>query len=223
MNACKIIAVANQKGGVAKSTTSYNFAACLSEAGKRVLLVDLDPQASLTILYGIDQPDELEFTICDLMKACAEDKEMTAEVCILHEHTVDLIPSSIELSTLKISLVGVMSREHILKQVLAPLRSRYDYIIIDCPPSLGLLTVNALTACDRVLITTTPQFFSTKGLELLIDSIRRSRGLGASDRLHPADQGEAESQHRRGRDAHYHVRRAHPHRQKNLRDDRRGF
>ena len=172
MNACKIIAVANQKGGVAKSTTSYNFAACLSEAGKRVLLVDLDPQASLTILYGIDQPDELEFTICDLMKACAEDKEMAAEACILHEHTVDLIPSSIELSTLEISLVGVMSREHILKQVLAPLRSRYDYIIIDCPPSLGLLTINALTACDRVLITTTPQFFSTKGLELLIDSIR---------------------------------------------------
>ena len=175
MNACKIIAVANQKGGVAKSTTSYNFAACLSEAGKRVLLVDLDPQASLTILYGIDQPDELEFTICDLMKACAEDKEMAAEACILHEHTVDLIPSSIELSTLEISLVGVMSREHILKQVLAPLRSRYDYIIIDCPPSLGLLTINALTACDRVLITTTPQFFSTKGLELLSDSIRRTR------------------------------------------------
>ena len=123
MNACKIIAVANQKGGVAKSTTSYNFAACLSEAGKRVLLVDLDPQASLTILYGIDQPDELEFTICDLMKTCAEEKEMATDACILHEHTVDLIPSSIELSTLEISLVGVMSREHILKQVLAPLRS----------------------------------------------------------------------------------------------------
>ncbi|NBI78489.1 ParA family protein [Anaerotruncus colihominis] len=174
MSACKIIAVANQKGGVAKSTTSYNFAACLSEAGKRVLLVDLDPQASLTILYGIDQPDELEFTVCDLMKACAEDKEMVAEACILHEHTVDLIPTR-ELSTLEISLVGVMSREHILKQVLTPLRSRYDYIIIDCPPSLGLLTVNALTACDRVLITTTPQFFSTKGLELLIDSIQRTR------------------------------------------------
>ena len=175
MNACKIIAVANQKGGVAKSTTSYNFAACLSESGRRVLLVDLDPQASLTILYGIDQPDELEFTICDLMKTCAEEKEMATDACILHEHTVDLIPSSIELSTLEISLVGVMSREHILKQVLAPLCSRYDYIIIDCPPSLGLLTVNALTACDRVLITTTPQFFSTKGLELLIDSIRRTR------------------------------------------------
>ena len=108
MSTCKIIAVANQKGGVAKSTTSYNFAACLSEAGKRVLLVDLDPQASLTILYGIDQPDELEFTVCDLMKACAEDKEMAAEACILHDHTINLIPSSIELSTLEISLVGVM-------------------------------------------------------------------------------------------------------------------
>ena len=158
MSACKIIAVANQKGGVAKSTTSYNFAACLSEAGRRVLLVVL-------------MVDNYE----DLMKACAEDKEMAVEACILHEHTVDLIPSSIKLSTSEISLVGVMSREHILKQVLAPLRSWYDYIIIDCPPSLGLLTVNALTACDRVLITTTPQFFSTKGLELLIDSIRRTR------------------------------------------------
>ncbi len=147
MSSCKIIAVANQKGGVAKSTTSYNFAACLSEAGKRVLLVDLDPQASLTILYGIDQPDELEFTICDLMKACAGDNEMEADARILQEHTVDLIPSSIELSTLEISLVGVMSREHILKKVLAPLCSRYDYIIIDCPPSLGLLTINTLTAC----------------------------------------------------------------------------
>ena len=94
----------NQKGGVAKSTTSYNFAACLSDAGKRALLVDLDPQASLTILYGIDQPDELEHTNCDLMKACADDEEEDTGSCILYSHTVDLIPSSIELSTLEIPL-----------------------------------------------------------------------------------------------------------------------
>ena len=160
MNACKIIAVANQKGGVAKSTTSYNFAACLSEAGKRVLLVDLDPQASLTILYGIDQPDELEFTICDLMKACAEDKEMTAEVCILHEHTVDLIPSSIELSTLKISLVGVMSREHILKQVLAPLLRRIESISSSKPlveKNCGVVVISTRSQAVRALTVSSPK------------------------------------------------------------------
>lgn len=175
MNTCKIIAIANQKGGVAKSTTSYNFATCLTEASKRVLLVDLDPQASLTILFGIDQPDELEYTVGDLMKARAEADEMPLNTCILTKDGVDLIPSNIGLSRLEITLVGAMSREYILKRILQPARSQYDYIIIDCPPSLGLLTVNALTACDRVLITTTPQFFSSKGLELLIDSIRLTR------------------------------------------------
>lgn len=183
MNACKIIAVANQKGGVAKSTTSYNFAACLSEAGKRVLLVDLDPQASLTILYGIDQPDELEFTVCDLMKACAEDKEMAAEACILHDHTINLIPSSIELSTLEISLVGVMESGAHLKA--GP-----------CPSALPVrLHHHRLPSLSGAVDRQRPDRLRPCAYHHHPAVFLHQRP-GTADRLHPADQGEAESQHR---------------------------
>lgn len=170
----KIIAVSNQKGGIGKTTTTLNFGAALAERGYKVLLVDFDPQSSLTVCCGIEEPDELEFSIYHLMKAVIDDKESPEiEKCIQKMGKMDLIPCSIELSAIESALFNAMSRELVLKTVLDPLKDKYDYIIIDCAPSLGLLVVNALAACDSVLITTTAQILSAKGLELLIDSIRR--------------------------------------------------
>lgn len=169
-----IIAVCNQKGGVGKTTTTENFAFALAEHGKRVLMVDFDAQASLTQTQGIAQPDNLKKTIYNLMQ-CVINEETLDESPILHtgNKLVDLLPANIDLAALETSLVNVMSREHILKAALYPYRAEYDYILIDCQPSLGLLTINAWTAADEVLIVTTPQIFSSKGLEQLFSSIKR--------------------------------------------------
>lgn len=169
-----IIAVCNQKGGVGKTTTTENFAFTLAEKGKRVLLVDFDAQASLTQTQGIAQPDNLKNTIYNLMLSVINEEEHPQSP-VLHTKwaEVDLMPANIDLAALETALVNVMSREHILKAVLEPFREEYDYILIDCQPSLGLLTVNAWTAADEVLIVTTPQIFSSKGLEQLFASIKR--------------------------------------------------
>lgn len=174
MKQSKIVAISNQKGGVGKTTTSLNLGAALAERGNRVLLVDFDPQSSLTICFGVEEPDELELSIYHLMKMAIEDDTLPMpEEYIIKNGNLSLIPSSIELSAIESALFNTMSREMILKSILDPLKDNYDYIIIDCAPSLGLLVVNALTACDSVLITTTAQILSAKGLELLVDSIRR--------------------------------------------------
>ena len=169
-----IIAVCNQKGGVGKTTTTENFAFTLAEKGKRVLLVDFDAQASLTQTQGITQPDNLKNTIYNLMLSVINEEEHPQSP-VLHTKwpDVDLMPANIDLAALETALVKVMSREHIMKAVLEPFREDYDYILIDCQPSLGLLTVNAWTAADEVLIVTTPQIFSSKGLEQLFASIKR--------------------------------------------------
>ena len=166
----KVIAILNQKGGVAKTTTAFNMAHCLHKTGKKVLLIDLDPQGSLTICCGIERPDNIKNTIYGLIKAEINGEKINKEEYILKKE-IHLIPCNIELSIAEMNLVGVISRETILKQAVEDIKENYDYIIIDCMPSLGILTVNALTACDSVLITVTPQYLSAKSLELLLKTI----------------------------------------------------
>ena len=170
----KITALANQKGGVSKTTTTANLGIGLADAGKKVLLVDLDPQASLTISLGYPQPDRLPCTMTDLMICNITNKPICAEDAILH-HTegADLIPASIELSGMEASLVNVMSRETVLRQVLSDIRGQYDYVLIDCMPSLGMLTINALTAADSVIIPVQAQYLPAKGLEQLLQTISK--------------------------------------------------
>lgn len=169
----KIIAVLNQKGGVGKTTTAFNMAYCLKQENNKVLLIDFDPQGSLTMCCGIEKPDNLEHTIYGLMKNEINEEDINKNEYIIEYEDFDLIPSNIELSVAEINLTGVISRETILQQIVEDFKTEYDYIIIDCMPSLGLLTVNALTACDSVLIVVTPQYLSAKGLELLLRTIMR--------------------------------------------------
>jgi chromosome partitioning protein len=163
------IAVANQKGGVGKTTTTLNLAVALAEQGKRVLVVDFDPQGALTISLGI-HPGTLERTIYD---ALLSPSMPLAEVILKVKPSVDLAPATIDLSGAEVELLNEIGREHILKGKLTPEVSNYEFTLIDCPPSLGLLTVNALTAADRVLIPVQCQYLSFRGMQLLFRTIEK--------------------------------------------------
>ncbi len=170
----KVIAIVNQKGGVGKTTTSLNLGYSLVQAGKRVLLVDFDPQSSLTVCMGFPEPDEIKSTIAHLMHTGIVDEVLPDKSTYIQSvKGMDLIPSSIELSAIEMELVTSMSREFILKSILSEIENEYDYIIIDCGPSLGMLTINALVASDSVIIPVTPEYLSAKGLELLLGNIMR--------------------------------------------------
>ena len=171
-----VIAVTNQKGGVGKSTTCENLGIGLAMEGKKVLLVDTDPQGSLTISMGWQQPDELPTTLSTLMQKTMNDQPIQPGEGILHHaEGVDLIPANIELAGLEVALVNSMNREKMLKQVLESAKREYDYILLDCMPSLGMLTINALAAADTTLIPVQAQYLSAKGLEQLLQTVGKVR------------------------------------------------
>ena len=168
----QIIAIANQRGGVGKTTTCANLGIGLAQAGRKVLLIDGDPQGSLTICLGHPQPDKLPFTLSDAMGRILTDQPIHPGEGILHHpEGVDLMPADIQLSGMEVSLVNAMSRETILRQYLDTLKGQYSHILIDCQPSLGMLTVNALAAANRIIIPVQAEYLPAKGLEQLLSTV----------------------------------------------------
>ena len=173
-NKATVLCCGNQKGGVGKTFTAENLGIGLVQEGKKVLLVDMDPQASLTISLGWPQPDKLSVTVSDLMQKVLIDEEILPwEGVMTHPEGVDFIPADISLSGLEVSLVNAMSRETVLKQILEPIKNKYDFIILDCMPSLGMLTVNALAASDQLIVPVQAQYLSAKGLEQLLQTVNK--------------------------------------------------
>ena len=169
---CRVIAVANQKGGVGKTTTCVNLGIGLVREGKRVLLVEADAQGRMAVSLGIQEPDELDVTLVNLMEKIINDEDVEPGEGILHhEEGIDFIPANIELAGLETSLVNVMSREQVMRLYLDGIRDSYDYILIDCMPSLGMITINALVAADHVLIPVEAAYLPVKGLQQLIKTI----------------------------------------------------
>lgn len=174
MKNTQVIAVTNQKGGVGKTTTAHNLGTNLARQGKKVLLVDFDPQSNLTMCMGYHQPENLSCTIAHIIKGLIDETfAFQKEDYILHAENCDLIPSSIQLSGIEPSLASAMSRENLLKKLLSSIKDAYEYILIDCAPSLGLLTINALVAATSVLIPVQAHYLSAKGLELLIGTVAK--------------------------------------------------
>ena len=163
----RVIAVANQKGGVGKTTTAINLSACLAEKGQKVLAIDMDPQGNMTSGLGIDK-DEVEKNIYDLMIGQVGVEEVLQKEAI---ENLDIIPTSIDLSAAEIELIGVDDKEFIIRNAIAPIKDNYDYIIIDCPPSLSMLTINAMTTADSVLVPIQCEYYALEGLSQLIHTI----------------------------------------------------
>ena len=163
----RVIAVANQKGGVGKSTTAINLSACLAEKEKKVLTIDMDPQGNTTSGLGVDK-NNVENTLYELLLGEAETKDTIVKDVV---ENVDLIPSNVNLSGAEIELIGVDEKEYILKKIIDKVRRKYDYIIIDCPPSLSMLTINALTAANSVLVPIQCEYYALEGLSQLIHTI----------------------------------------------------
>ena len=176
MGKTTVTAVVNQKGGTAKTVTTENLGVGLATEGKKVLLVDCDPQASLTISLGHPQPDDLPVTLTEMMTKTLKDDIFEPNEGILHhEEGVDLMPSNLLLSGMEASLVTIMSRESVLREYLSHVKGNYDNVLLDCQPSLGMLTINALAAADNLIIPVQAQYLSAKGLEQLIGTVQKVR------------------------------------------------
>ena len=195
MSNCKVIALTNQKGGVGKTTTAVNLGVSLVQQGKKVLLIDADAQANLTMALGYNsvypypailpstganlttalgynRPDDIPITLSTVMQNIIDDTTLDVSQGIIHHSEgVDLLPSNIEMSGFEVRLINAMSRERVLKTYVNEVKKNYDYVLIDCMPSLGMITINALAAADSVIIPTQPHYLSAKGLELLLRSV----------------------------------------------------
>ena len=172
----KVIAIANQKGGVGKTTTTVNLGVGLVQKGKRVLLIDADPQGSLTVCLGYRDPDKLDTTLATIISKFINDVPLDPEEGILHHvEGVDFMPANIDLAGTELTLVATMGRENMLSQYIDEVRTKYDYILIDCPPSLGMLTINALKAANSVIIPVQAEFLPAKGMALLMQTITKVR------------------------------------------------
>ena len=171
-----VMALVNQKGGTGKTQSTENLGIGLADEGKKVLLIDLDPQGSLTISLGYPRTDEIPVTVKDIMaKVLSEERIEPGEGILHHKEGVDLLPANIELSGMELSLVNYMSREKVLKEYVDSVKGNYDYVLIDCMPSLGMLTVNALAAADQLVIPVQAQYLSAKGLEQLLQTVSKVR------------------------------------------------
>ena len=174
----KVIAIANQKGGVSKTTTTINLGIGLAKAGKKILLIDADPQGSLTASLGVGEPDEIDINFSTILSKIAVQEDFDKREGIIEQREgIDLMPCNIELSPLEVNMANMMRREYIIKSYIDKIRDDYDYILIDCMPSLGIVTINALTAADSVIIPVQATYLSTKGMEHLFRSIGMVRSL----------------------------------------------
>ena len=163
----RIIAVANQKGGVGKTTTAINLSSCLAALGQKVLAIDMDPQGNMTSGLGIDK-NEVDKTVYDLIIGEANVEEVVCREALEH---LDVLPTNIDLSAAEIELIGVENKEFIIRDAIHPIRDSYDYIIIDCPPSLSMLTINAMTTADTVLVPIQCEYYALEGLSQLMHTI----------------------------------------------------